>query len=550
MPRELATGYHVTNFQRLLDSVYCQFSDLLLPEELALYHSFHNLSYPAQSLYVRLLCRTRDLFRMTQLNYPDIPSLEQSIEELQQARLINVNPSTALECLLPLFTKTELSKAFNLERASRQLTAPALRQLITEQFSENIFETLLANETILQPCFNLEFETYKVCFFGNSYQDLSEFVITELGHVTYESYPLTQATRYFSSRQQIDAQLSYADAHRLLASQECMSDKEQLVAIANQLPNPGDHQGLKRRYQRIITSIGRQLERLQAWADALLVYQLSDYHSSLERQVRVLKKTGALEQAWDLCRKMAASCEHPEALEFTYTMGYQLTRLLKRPAQVMGNAPLSVKSIEQSTLTLAPGTQSVEYLAASALNTPKQACFYVENHLFTSLLGLLFWDIIFSPIRGAFINPFQRAPLDIHSSDFYQQRQLAIESRLETLKSEDWKPIINRHFAEKAGIANPYVHWGLITKPLLTLSCEKIPANHLTIIFRQILSFPKLFRSGLPDLIYFHETGYQLVEVKGPGDRLQSNQARWFKVFQDNSIPASLLWVEWQQDTE
>jgi len=53
-------------------------------------------------------------------------------------------------------------------------------------------------------------------------------------------------------------------------------------------------------------------------------------------------------------------------------------------------------------------------------------------------------------------------------------------------------------------------------------------------------------RSGFPDLVLFPDCGsYQLLEVKGPGDRLQDNQKRWIRAFERFGIPYRVVNVAW-----
>jgi hypothetical protein len=37
-----------------------------------------------------------------------------------------------------------------------------------------------------------------------------------------------------------------------------------------------------------------------------------------------------------------------------------------------------------------------------------------------------------------------------------------------------------------------------------------------------------------------------MIEVKGPGDRIQDNQQRWLDYFSANDIPAEVWYVNWQ----
>ena len=49
-------------------------------------------------------------------------------------------------------------------------------------------------------------------------------------------------------------------------------------------------------------------------------------------------------------------------------------------------------------------------LAAGELQSSWAAVHYVENSLMNALFGLAFWEQIFTPVPGAFHNPFQGLP--------------------------------------------------------------------------------------------------------------------------------------------
>lgn len=60
--------------------------------------------------------------------------------------------------------------------------------------------------------------------------------------------------------------------------------------------------------------------------------------------------------------------------------------------------------------------------------------FHSEASIVCTIWGLLFWDILFSPVPGAFETPYQSAPLDIATECFYFARKDAVETRLEEIK--------------------------------------------------------------------------------------------------------------------
>jgi Fanconi-associated nuclease 1 len=68
--------------------------------------------------------------------------------------------------------------------------------------------------------------------------------------------------------------------------------------------------------------------------------------------------------------------------------------------------------------------------------------YHCEGRIVTTLFGLLFWDIIFAPIPGAFETPYQTAPLDIFEDTFYHAREELIEQRLDEISRDNARQII------------------------------------------------------------------------------------------------------------
>ena len=69
-------------------------------------------------------------------------------------------------------------------------------------------------------------------------------------------------------------------------------------------------------------------------------------------------------------------------------------------------------------------------------------------------------------------------------------------------------------------------------------------------VFGRILDDPKYHCSGFPDLLVWHGNQFELVEVKGPGDRLQDHQRRWQQFFLKIGLPAKVLHVVDQNDSD
>ncbi len=179
---------------------------------------------------------------------------------------------------------------------------------------------------------------------------------------------------------------------------------------------------------------------------------------------------------------------------------------------------------------------------------PDSPVYYVENSLISSLFGLLCWEAIFAPIQGAFFHPFQAAPADLYSADFRPRRALHFSQLLDLLETGRHEAVIWESYRAKTGIRTNFVRWGRLRPPLLRLALQCIPAAHLRLCFERLLDDLKENTTGMPDLVQFwpQERRYRLIEVKGPGDRLQDNQRRWLKFFDRHAIPAAVCKVQWQ----
>ena len=62
---------------------------------------------------------------------------------------------------------------------------------------------------------------------------------------------------------------------------------------------------------------------------------------------------------------------------------------------------------------------------------------HAEGSIISNLFVMFFWDIEFMDIPDVFHSPFQSAPLDMMTTDFYTSRQQLVDDRLEWLKTAD-----------------------------------------------------------------------------------------------------------------
>ena len=74
------------------------------------------------------------------------------------------------------------------------------------------------------------------------------------------------------------------------------------------------------------------------------------------------------------------------------------------------------------------------------------------------LFGLAYWDWMFAPVDGMFINAFQSAPIDLFWPDFLDARREKCPDPLET-DDETLRAALLARCREHRGVANRLVDW-------------------------------------------------------------------------------------------
>jgi hypothetical protein len=131
--------------------------------------------------------------------------------------------------------------------------------------------------------------SFLLLFSGNARQDLSEFVITDLGLVTYERFEIDRETRPFSDRRAVVAMRAYYDAAGRLAELWIVHDAPGLLAPAEECGAVEFPASLLHRRDRLLNAIARQLEREGLPDDAASLYETTRYPPSRERRTAVPK---------------------------------------------------------------------------------------------------------------------------------------------------------------------------------------------------------------------------------------------------------------------
>jgi len=537
----LPENYYLSNFDSLIAFVVDTYGEILSTDELAWSSAVVNLPEPARRLYARLLNRAGDTFRIGKLKYSEIKDLSSAASELAHAGLADPELPANINQVLPVVTRQELMKLPELHDM-KSATRAELDARLLELNSALVLDALLKLDDWVKIQHKETFELFVLCYFGNRYQDLTDFVLRDLGHQTYENYVIDRNTRAFQTREHLEAHWRYFQCQALL-EQIDETDPDELTAVDAELPDIqtvgalSNDVHLVRRVSRLRNQLARQLERLNENTAALNLYERSQLPPSRERQVRILSAANNYDAAIALANNMLNAPLDDSELRFAERQVLSLKKILGQRVQ----KPRVFKPITTKlTLQTADNDES-DRVELRALQYYAQSgrCYYAENALVRGVLGLFIWDLMFLPIDGAFHHPFQAGPSDLMQPEFVSRRKQAFDERFEELdNSLRFSARVWQHWEQKQGVANVLVHWSRLSEELLSDALIRIPVAHWRALFNRLLADLRYNGKGFPDLVLFpDDTGYEFIEIKGPGDALQQHQRRWMQYFAQHQIP-------------
>jgi len=537
--------YYLDNFHRVLEWISERYGDLLSAEEHAFIGTFCALPRPSRALFVRMVMRKGSHFRASKLNYAEIGCPVEAARQLLPTGWIASDPVLTLDELFDLLLKSEIAAVFRLSlhekgaRKAEQLDALRAQFGDPRPFSDWYRD---AGDVVYSILVKPLCDRLRLIFFGNLRQDWTEFVLSDLGVFKYEQVEITGAARGFRHRRDVDDYLALHLCKQRFEAGETVD--EVLAALP---PSPFDNDWLNSRRERLLFQIAQHVEKQKDWAAAHDLYARCRFPGARGRAIRVLEKDGQYQRANTLLEQARQAPESDAERQ-------QIARIAPRLARKLGlqkEAARRHPPVRRLDLCLPMPQQEwwVEGVVRDHLMRDEAPVFYVENALINALFGLLCWPAIFSAIPGAFFHPFHRGPADLHSADFAPRREQAFRDCLGELDSGTYRATILATYAAKAGVQSPFLIWEALSEDLIALALDCIPAAHLRKWCERILQDIKSNRTGFPDLIQFWpaERRYNMIEVKGPGDRLQDNQLRWIEYCAAHEMPVSVCYLQWAE---
>ena len=389
--------YYLSNFKEAISWVVERNQDLLTGDELAFASTFAGLPIAAQALLVRLVMRRGNLFRRSRINYPEIGDLDSALSPLMALGWIDSEPGLSLQELFRLSTREELARQFPVlcsgvskRDAYQVLSTPCAEVATFGQWmatAEAVYRVRIAPLVM----------RFRLLFFGTFHQEWSEFVLAQLGIFKFEEIELNHDSRPFTCR--TDIECFYA----LYECREAFNSRASLDRVLWLLPEHAvETEWLRDRREKLRFSIGQALEREGDVETALLLYEECSYPDARVRLALLLERQGRRDEAAAVVRN---ALSHGPGEAETQKLERIAARLRKHDTGGVHVRRKVVPPSKEVRLACAP-TSRVELAVRDQLNSDQAPVFYLENSLICSLFGLLCWEAIFQPIRGAFFHRF------------------------------------------------------------------------------------------------------------------------------------------------
>jgi hypothetical protein len=558
---ELPPKYYLDYFSYLISFVERKYDHILIESEKKFIQKFNNLSENEKCLFIRFVNRTGRFFRINKLKYEEIENIPTVVELLIAAGFIEKPNQTWLPIIaetLQLYPKPELISMFKAADISFKGHASfskdeTVAKLLSMIEINQIIPLLTEYEPIIKVNYETEVMMLKFLFFGNRYDTMTEFVTRDLGFQKYEQYDEDKMVAHFANRQEAEDKLVvslvsekfYDLATELPPAELCIWLTNWILINEETLSEPA-----RMSLERLKLRAAAYFEKAKQPEEAYDIFCLTELPPSRERRIRILTKSGNIDEAIALCNRILGDPYSTEELYFAIDF---LKKLESKNSKQRVKKSVTIQLHDSETIFIDPIWKNrVEAGVIDFYEQKGEMAVFSENFLWKSLFGLLFWDIIFDTDSLAIHHPLQRAPSDIYKPIFFELRREKLLERLELLNEKTkLMPYIENIFLEKQNITNPLVDWSAITFHSVLKMCEKLEANQIRLVMLEMAVNLKNNTHGFPDLFTWNETSYEFVEVKSPSDNLSNQQLYWHRFFERIGVKSKVLRVDWlKTDTE
>ncbi|MEE4279792.1 MAG: exonuclease domain-containing protein [Halieaceae bacterium] len=535
-PRELPTFYYHAHFLEMLDFVEKHYVHALDASQSRFRSDFEALSFSAQCLYVRMLNRRGRLFVRQRLRYPEIADIDAALAELSRAGFLARPGVDCVDEMLALMTRVELLGVLRQRLAGIRASAKKaeLLALAREQFDAERLFSWLPTERVVAQGRAEDARFLLFLFFGRVQDGLTQFTMRDLGLVRSREPDEAYEAR-FSDRE--DAVHAYFFARRLEQLRRDGHKAQVLFAELHAWPEPQAPAAADFRDQ-LALELGRALEGDPD--SALKVYRRGESVKCSERIIRLLLASGRREAAREYLERCidSPSCDEEALLAADiYARKFEKKRTSALTDQLRDSEVIDIDEAWRG----AP-----ERAAAAWFTARGQQAFRVENGLWRTLFGLLFWDLLFGADSSGSHSPFERLPSALVERRFRSDNEAAIGERLALLEDRAGaRRFLLRVSVARFGTPNGIFRWRQSILDAMYALIDTAPLEALRRVMLQFCDDYLSLRHGYPDLMVIDAAGPRFVEVKADGDQLRRNQLLRLEQLRRAGFRADVLRVRW-----
>ncbi|CAN4090736.1 unnamed protein product [Withania somnifera] len=593
------------NLLLLLKEVLKINAHLFTEDEKTLLEAFLSLSDDSQRLFARLYARKGPWFRMASISYAEICDYEEAVKGLSE-----------VECVT-LFESIDKLQIDDLKEVLNVLNVGELRDLVCSlnkshkklvkksdygtRKQDYIARVICAYEGGLCPnlpnmiqgkigsCIRISelaesvFWRAERLFFLNGEQDLSSFLLVDLGIVKYPAYNCIFTDQIFPDRSDL---LSYEEAIEVAQVMDESLDENNNELVSRCIEISAGHVSSSVEedrssrsgsmaaflscfsaswvYSKVILLGVSFLEHERRYKDAidLLKLLLVKFKSDRRRGYWILRLSIDLEHVGCLDESLEVA---EKGLLDPWVRAGSIVALQRRVLR-LGKPPRRWKTpifsdslnrkivevhVQGRPVNCKTGMKSVFYgedgercgVEELALEyyAGEGGCWHgvhTESGIWLTIFGLLMWDVVFADVPNVFRTKFQTAPLDLETDSFYEVRRGRIEALLDKIEHGMSEELLIMSWESHVGTACSGVNWDKHSLSELRAAVTCIGGPCLASLCRNLAQDYRSWSSGMPDLLLwrFHDDyrgEAKLVEVKGPRDRLSEQQLAWLFFLMD-----------------
>jgi len=198
--------YYLHNFRQVLAWVELRYVDLLEDDEQAFIRGFAELPQASQALLVRMVMRKGELFRTDRLEYAEIGCTHAALVPLLEQGWVCDDAPLSIEQLGALLRKDELAQGFShVLKQARAAKSQLLLELAELQLPPRPMREWLPDLPVTLVHWRLQplCDRLRLLFFGNLYQDWSEFVLADMGLLRFEQVAFCADSRALRQRSEV-----------------------------------------------------------------------------------------------------------------------------------------------------------------------------------------------------------------------------------------------------------------------------------------------------------------------------------------------------------